>query len=130
MKSVAAQLLSGSKRVTTANLTGKRALVRVDFNVPVAEDGSVADWTRVDAALPTIRLLVEQGAHVVLMSHLGRPEPCTMSPEKMKAQFSLKAVEPRLRAELGDTFVGVTESAIGAEADAAVDALPAGKVRF
>ncbi len=78
----------------SARLDGQRALVRVDFNVPL-KDGIVSDDTRLRAALPTIQYLREKGARVVLLSHLGRPKG---GPDP---SFSLKVLVRPFEALLG-----------------------------
>jgi len=101
-------------------LKGKRVLVRVDFNVPL--DGqTITDDTRIRAALPTIRYLREQGARIVLISHLGRPKG------EPNAQLSLRPIHERLTELLGVQTLFCPES-VGPQAQAAVDRLAAGDV--
>ena len=100
-------------------LTGKRALVRVDFNVPL-KNGSITDDTRIRAALPTIQFLIKHGAAVVLMSHLGRPKG--IDPTQ-----SLKPAAERLSELLG-TPVTLAEASVGPQIEAQARALKAGQV--
>lgn len=102
-------------------IKGKRALVRVDFNVPLDESGTVSDDTRIVAALPTIKLLLDAGARVVLLSHFGRPKG---APDP---RYSLAPVAKRLEELLPGKVSFLTET-IGDRAVAATQALAVGKV--
>ena len=108
------------KMVTDFDVKGKKVLVRVDFNVPL-KDGKVADDTRIKAALPTITYLLENGAAVILCSHLGRPKG------EPDPQFSLKPVAEYLGG-LISAPVKFAEDCIGPVADAAAAELKPGEV--
>jgi phosphoglycerate kinase len=112
------------KTIRDVEWAGKRALVRVDFNVPQDESGAVTDDTRIRAALPTIRYLLEQGANgVVLMSHLGRPKG------KANPKYSMRPVVERLFELLPEaTEVRKTEAITGEAAEAAAASLGPGQV--
>ncbi|MBD2102171.1 phosphoglycerate kinase [Leptolyngbya sp. FACHB-261] len=103
-----------------ADLTGKKVLVRVDFNVPLDDNLQITDDTRIRAALPTIRKLSESGARTILVSHLGRPKGVT---EKLR----LNPVAARLSELLGQAVVKCDDS-IGDEVAAKVGALQNGQV--
>ena len=100
--------------VRDIDVQGKRVLVRVDFNVPLSE-GDVTDDTRIQAALPTIRYLLEQGATAILASHLGRPKGQVVD------DLSLKPVAQRLSDLLGRS-VTMLGDCIGPDVEAAVRA--------
>ncbi|GMA49972.1 phosphoglycerate kinase [Alicyclobacillus contaminans] len=100
---------------------GQRALVRVDFNVPM-QDGAITDDTRMRAALPTITYLLDNGAKVVLMSHLGRPKG------ERTLKYSLAPVAEHLRTLLPGREVRFAEDCIGAPAQTVVSDLPSGAV--
>jgi len=108
------------KTVKDVDVRGKRVLVRVDFNVPLSE-GTVTDDTRVRAALPTLRYLVDHGARVIVMSHLGRPKG---APDP---QFSLRPVRRVLQRLLGRNVVFV-DDIVGPEAHDAVERMVDGEI--
>ena len=103
-------------------LRGQRALVRVDFNVPLDEQDHVADDTRIRAAIPTIEYLLDRGARVVLLSHLGRPKG------KPEPKYSLEPVSRRLAELLPGRSVSFVESTDSDEALKATRALKDGEV--
>ncbi|MBN1270358.1 MAG: phosphoglycerate kinase, partial [Kiritimatiellae bacterium] len=109
------------KTIRDVSFKGRRVLSRVDFNVPI-EGGQVADDTRIKAALPTIKHVLDQGAALVLMSHLGRPKG-----KGFEAAFSLKPVAARLQELLGKP-VKFGADCISAETMAMAGALKPGEV--
>ncbi len=109
-----------TKTIKDIDVKGKRVLVRVDFNVPL-KDGVITDDTRIEAALPTLKHLLEQGGRVILMSHLGRPKG------ERKPEFSLAVVGKALSEKLGQP-VAFASDCIGPEAEAAAAALQDGEI--
>jgi phosphoglycerate kinase len=108
------------KTIRDVDVAGKRVLMRVDFNVPLQE-GQISDDTRIRAALPTIQYLLDHGASLVLMSHLGRPKG------EVKPELSLKPVAERLGELLG-TEVQMAPDCIGPEVEKMAAALQSGDV--
>ena len=109
------------KTIRDVDVKGKKVLVRCDFNVPLDENGNITDATRIEAALPTIKYLMEQGAKVVLCSHLGRPKG------EVNQKYSLKPVADRLTDEL-ETDVKFAGDVTGSSAKATTESLSNGEV--
>ena len=112
----------GKKTIDDSNYAGKKVLVRCDFNVPM-KDGKITNENRINAALPTIQKLLNDGAKVILCSHLGKPKN---GPE---AKFSLAPVAEALSAKLGKPVVFADDDTVaGEKAKAAVAAMKNGDV--
>lgn len=109
------------KTIDSLNFQNKRALIRVDFNVPLNDAFEVTDETRIKAAVPTIRKILEKGGSVILMSHLGRPK------EGPTNKYSLKHIVPNVSKLLG-VEVQFADDCIGADAYAKSAALKPGQV--
>jgi len=109
------------KTVDQINFLGKKALVRVDFNVPLDKDYNITDDNRMTAALPTIKKILKDGGEVILMSHLGRPKG---GPEE---KYSLKHLVPHLSDLLGQQ-VEFADDCIGKEAVEKAKELAKGQV--
>src|SRR6476620_12166584 len=109
------------RSITDLDVKGRRVFLRVDFNVPI-KNGQITDDTRIQSSLPTIRYALEQGATVILASHLGRPKG------KPNAEYSLAPVAARLSELLGRP-VEFAEDCIGDAAQSAIErAAQGGKV--
>jgi phosphoglycerate kinase len=109
------------KSIEDIDWTGKRALVRVDFNVPQGDDGQITDDARIRASLPTINYLLEHGASMVLMSHLGRPKdgPDPRYSMRVTAEHLAHLLQRPVR------FIGATS---GSEAEAEAKSLKPGEI--
>jgi phosphoglycerate kinase len=109
------------KNVDSVDFKGKKALVRVDFNVPLDENSQVTDNTRIKAAIPTLQKILKDGGSVILMSHLGRPK------DGPSEKYSLKHIIKSLEGEIGQS-VKFASDCIGAEASELASSLGAGEV--
>ncbi len=104
------------------NFSGKKALIRVDFNVPLDENFNITDDTRMTAALPTIRQVIDNGGSAIIMSHLGRPKK---GPED---KFSMKHLVPHLSTLLGGIEIKIAPDCVGAATKNIADSLKPGEV--
>lgn len=108
------------KTVRDIDVSGKRVLMRVDFNVPLGEDGSILDDRRIRAALPTIEYLLDKGAKLILVSHLGRPKG-------VDPAFKMDNVARRLSELLGKPVLKL-DSCVGPEVKQAVEKMAPGDI--
>lgn len=109
------------KTICDVNVAGKKVFVRVDYNVPMDKSGHITDDTRIRATLPTLKYLLEQGAAVILASHLGRPKGAPV------AEFSLAPIGRKL-AELIGRDVAFSPECIGPQAHSMAKALQPGQI--
>jgi len=115
------QYHSSMENISNFNFNGKKAIIRVDFNVPLSNTFEITDTTRIDAAIPTIQKILDDGGAVILMSHLGRPKD---GPEE---KYSLKHLLPYLNKEL-QLQVKFADDCIGENAKALASGLKPGEV--
>src|SRR5512142_184950 len=106
--------------VRDIDVRGKRALERVDFNVPLDDAGAITDDTRIRASLPTVQYLLDHGASAVLMSHLGRPKG------QVNPKYSLRPVAERLSELLGRPLP-LALDCVGPQVEAQAQALKPGE---
>lgn len=101
------------------NFAGKKAIVRVDFNVPLDENGNITDDTRIRGALPTLKKILNDGGSLIIMSHMGKPKG------KVNPKMSLAQIKDAVAKALG---TAVEFAADSADAEAAAKALKPGEV--
>src|SRR5690606_19230777 len=114
-------LIYSMKTIDDLNFSGKKALIRVDFNVPLDENFNITDDNRIQGAAPTIKKILKDGGSVILMSHLGRPK------DGPTDKYSLKHIVSHLSKVLG-VDVQFANDCIGAEAVEKAQNLKAGEV--
>ncbi len=111
------------KSIEDIRVAGKKVLVRCDFNVPLDENRNITDETRIDGALPTINYLIENGAKVILCSHMGKPKG------EPKPELSLAPVAKKLSEKLGkDVIFAADDNVVGENAKKAVNDMKDGDV--
>jgi phosphoglycerate kinase len=113
--------MMNKKTIEEIDVKGKKVIVRVDFNVPLDENGNITDDKRIVGALPTIKYLVEHGAKTILVSHLGRPK------QGFEDKFSMKPTAVRLGQLLGKEVI-MAKDVIGSDAKEKAAALKDGEV--
>ena len=113
-------MMYNKKTIEDIDVSGKKVLVRCDFNVPMA-DGAITDDKRIREALPTIKYLAAHGAKVILCSHMGRPKG------EFNMKYSLAPVAERLSEKL-DKKVVLAKDVIGEDAKKCVDAMKPGDI--
>jgi len=109
------------RSIREVELKGKRVLMRADFNIPMDKNGNIIDDVRITAAMPTMKYIIGQGARLILMSHLGRPDG------KRDAKYSLRPVAEQLAQLIGQP-IKMADDCIGPEVQAMVAAMASGEI--
>lgn len=127
---ITSELAAPAYDIHSLDTKGKVVLLRADLNVPVVH-GRVTDVSRISAVLGTIKLLLDKGSRVAVISHFGRPDPSKQSLDEMRKRFSLKDVAAAL-AQLLPTgsFAGMAADCIGPDAQDMISSLQPGQVRY
>jgi phosphoglycerate kinase len=127
---ITSELAAPAYDIHSLDTKGKVVLLRADLNVPVVH-GRVTDVSRISAVLGTIKLLLDKGSRVAVISHFGRPDPSKQSLDEMRKRFSLKDVAAALAQLLpAGSFAGMAADCIGPDAQDMISSLKPGQVRY